>query len=81
MKEVRVLNDKEKRKIVIIIVSAIVLLILFFGSFRTIKSGEVGIKVRFGKVVTSKTHDGVNFKMPLIESRFSSFPFLGSHLR
>lgn len=67
MKEVRVLNDKEKRKIVIIIVSAIVLLILFFGSFRTIKSGEVGIKVRFGKVVTSKTHDGVNFKMPLIE--------------
>ena len=67
VKEVRVLNDKEKRKIVIIGVCVLLVLILFVGSFRTIRSGEVGIKVRFGKVVNSKTHDGVNFKIPVIE--------------
>jgi regulator of protease activity HflC (stomatin/prohibitin superfamily) len=67
VKEVRVLNDKEKRKIVIIGVCVLLVLILFLGSFRTIRSGEVGIKVRFGKVVNSKTHDGVNFKIPVIE--------------
>ena len=45
----------------------IAVLVLLAGSFRTIRSGEVGIKVRFGKVVSSKMHDGVNFKIPFIE--------------
>ena len=42
-------------------------MILVFGSFRTINSGEVGIRVRFGKVVTTQMDEGVNFKIPLIE--------------
>ena len=42
-------------------------MILIFGSFRTINSGEVGIRVRFGKVVTTQMDEGVNFKIPLIE--------------
>lgn len=67
VKEVKVLNDREKKKIAITIGCVLLGIILFFGSFRTIKSGEVGIKVRFGKVVDSKTHDGVNFKIPMIE--------------
>lgn len=45
----------------------IILLIILFGSFRTINSGEVGIRVRFGKVVTTQMNEGVNFKIPLIE--------------
>ncbi len=52
----------------IIIGSAIVLLfILGLLSVTTIKSGEVGIRVRFGKVVDKSTSEGINFKIPLIE--------------
>lgn len=52
-----------------IILSIIILFALIFllGSFRTIKSGQVGIKIRFGKVQESQLHEGVNFKMPLVE--------------
>jgi regulator of protease activity HflC (stomatin/prohibitin superfamily) len=67
IKEVKVLNEKEKKKIIVIVGACILVLMLLLGSFRTIKSGEVGIKVRFGKVVNSKLHDGVNFKAPFIE--------------
>ena len=52
----------------IIIGSAIVLVfILGLLSVTTIKSGEVGIRVRFGKVVDKSTSEGINFKIPLIE--------------
>ena len=47
VKEVKVLNDREKKKIAITIGCVLLGIILLFGSFRTIKSGEVGIKVRF----------------------------------
>lgn len=67
IKEVKKISRKEKRKIIIIGIVALAILILFTGSFRTIKSGQVGIKVRFGKVVNSRMHDGVNFKIPVIE--------------
>ena len=40
---------------------------LFFSSFTTINTGEVGIRVRFGKVIDSSMSEGVNFKMPVIE--------------
>lgn len=36
-------------------------------SFTTIKSGEVGLKVRFGKIVDTSLNEGVNFKIPYIE--------------
>ena len=54
-------------KIIILGLILLVILTILFGSFRTIKSGQVGVRVRFGKVVETKTKEGVNFKMPLIE--------------
>ena len=54
-------------KAIAIIAIIIIAIILFFSSFRIIKSGEVGIKVRFGKVIETKTNDGINFKLPFIE--------------
>lgn len=45
----------------------ILLIILLFCSFRTISSGEVGIKVRFGKVQKTQMDEGINFKIPFIE--------------
>ena len=42
-------------------------ILLMFGSIRTIKSGQVGIRVRFGKVVDTEMSEGINFKLPLVE--------------
>lgn len=58
---------KNSKKIIIGVVILIILLICLFGSFRTINSGQVGIRVRFGKVVDTQMNEGVNFKIPLIE--------------
>ncbi len=41
--------------------------ILVFSGIRTVKSGEVGIKVRFGKVIDTNLKEGINFKVPIIE--------------
>lgn len=43
------------------------IILVIFGSFRTIKAGEVGVKTRFGKVVGTQLNEGLNFKLPLIE--------------
>lgn len=43
------------------------LIITLFCSFKTIKSGEVGLKVRFGKIVDTSLKEGFNFKIPYIE--------------
>lgn len=62
---------KEEKKVVkktgIGLIIVIVVLILLFGGLRTIKSGQVGIRVRFGKVVSTQMDEGVNFKIPFIE--------------
>lgn len=52
-----------------IIIGLIILLgiITLFSSFQTIKSGEVGLKVRFGKIVNTKLDEGLNLKVPFIE--------------
>lgn len=42
-------------------------IITLFSSFKTIKSGEVGLKVRFGKIIDSSLQEGFNFKIPYIE--------------
>ena len=55
------------KKIIIYAITFIILLILIFGSFRTIKSGEVGLKVRFGKIVDTSLDEGLNFKIPILE--------------
>ena len=51
----------------LMIIPCILVVILLFSSVTTIKSGEVGIRVRFGKVVDRKTTEGINFKFPIIE--------------
>lgn len=60
-------NKKNILKLIIGVTIGIILLICIFGSFRTIKSGQVGIRVRFGKVVNAQMNEGVNFKIPIIE--------------
>ena len=57
---------KEIKKVVIGIIIFIVV-ILGLLSFKTIKSGEVGLKVRFGKIVDSSLKEGLNLKLPIIE--------------
>ena len=65
------MSYEEEVKLVkrILIIGGIVLfaLITLFSSFKTIKSGEVGLKVRFGKIVNTKLNEGFNFKVPYIE--------------
>ena len=60
-------NFLKQRKNLLVIVPIILIIILFFSSFTTIKSGEVGIRIRFGKVVNKETTEGINFKIPFIE--------------
>lgn len=54
-------------KIVILSVIALFLLITIFSSFKTIKSGEIGLKTRFGKITDTSLKEGINFKVPYIE--------------
>ena len=42
-------------------------IITLFFSFQTIKSGEVGLKVRFGKIVDTSFSEGFNWKLPYVE--------------
>lgn len=65
--DLEVNEEKLIKRVVIISVSIIIFLILLFGSFRTIKSGEVGLKVRFGKIVDTSLDEGLNFKIPFLE--------------
>ena len=60
-------NILKKKNYFIIGSVLFIILILFFSSLTTIKSGEVGIKVRFGKVINTQMNEGVNFKVPFIE--------------
>lgn len=52
----------------IVVVFIVIAIVLFFGSFRTIKSGEIGLKTRFGKITDTSLKEGINFKIPFIES-------------
>lgn len=61
------MTEKNIKKIIIVGVSALVVLILLISSFTTVKSGEIGLKTRFGKITDTSLSEGVNFKIPLIE--------------
>lgn len=63
------LNNKGFIEVVLIIVSVLFVLgiITLFFSFQTIKSGEVGLKVRFGKIVDTSLKEGFNWKIPYVE--------------
>lgn len=54
-------------KIVTFSVIGLFIIITLFSSFTTVKSGEVGLKVKFGKIVDTSISEGINFKIPYIE--------------
>lgn len=59
--------NKKTRKIIIIAGSSVFALILLISCFTTVKSGEVGLKTRFGKITDTALTEGVNFKIPIVE--------------
>ena len=62
------LSEKTKvKKIVLFSVLGLFILITILSSFTTINSGEVGLRVRFGKIIDSNLTEGLNFKIPYIE--------------
>ena len=62
MKEL--LKNKNIKLIGIIVIAVIILLA---SSVRIVESGEVGVRVRFGKASNQPTHEGINLKIPFIE--------------
>ena len=58
---------KNKKKFISTISIIAIVMILLLCSFTTVKSGEVGLKVRFGKIVDTQITEGVNFKLPFVE--------------
>ena len=40
------------------------LVIILFGCFKSVKTGEIGIKTRFGKITNQTINEGINFKLP-----------------
>lgn len=56
------------KKNIIYIIIGIIIFITLLNTFSTIKSGEVGLKVRFGKIVDTSLKEGLNVKIPYLES-------------
>ena len=61
------IKKKKVIKISVIAIVAIFALITLFSSFTTIKSGEIGLKSRFGEIVSQTTQEGIQFKVPFVE--------------
>lgn len=61
-------TSKKIRNGIIIGFVSLFAIITIFKSYATIKSGEVGLKVRFGKIVDSSLKEGFNFKIPYVET-------------
>lgn len=60
-------NQKGTTKKILFGALVLFIVITLFASFQTIKSGEVGLKVRFGEIVSSQLSEGLNLKVPFIE--------------
>ena len=60
-------DDFKVGKAAILGIILIIFIVTLFCSFKTINSGEVGLKVRFGKIVDSSLNEGFNMKFPYIE--------------
>ena len=67
MKKVIDVYGVSTKKMIVYGLIALFLLVTVLSSFQTIKSGEVGLKVRFGKIVDSSLNEGLNLKIPYIE--------------
>lgn len=62
--------ETETKKIikwVIIAVIALFILITLCNSFKSIPTGFVGVKTRFGQVQSTMLNEGLNFKIPYVE--------------
>lgn len=70
MKKRIIVNENGKydvKKIMIFSLVGLFVLITILCSFQTIRSGEVGLRVRFGKIIDSNLSEGFNLKIPYIE--------------
>ena len=67
VKEYYMKDFKYDKKLIIIGVVCLFLIVTVLCSFQTIKSGEVGLRVRFGKIIDSNLKEGFNLKIPYIE--------------
>lgn len=68
-KERLILEDKIHKivKYVLLAIIVIFLIITFFNSFKTIPTGFIGVKTRFGQVQNTMLNEGLNLKIPFIE--------------
>lgn len=60
-------RDANIKKIILFSILGLFLLVTMIASFQTIRSGEVGLRVRFGKIIDSNLSEGFNLKIPYIE--------------
>lgn len=60
-------NVSRTVKWVVGVVIALFLIIALFNSFKSIPTGYVGVKTRFGEVQNTVMNEGINFKVPFIE--------------
>lgn len=64
------MEENEKKKITFYVkltISIMILLILLFGTIYTVKAGERGVLLTFGKASPEARGEGLNFKWPLIQ--------------
>ena len=61
------MKNKSIIKLTIVGVLAILIIITLFSSFKSIPTGYVGVKTRFGEVQSTVLHEGLNGKLPFIE--------------
>lgn len=68
-KERLILEDKIHKivKYVLLAIIVIFLIVTFFNSFKTIPTGFIGVKTRFGQVQDTMLNEGLNLKIPFIE--------------
>lgn len=60
-------STKKNVKYVVIAFVVLMLLIVLFNGFSIVEEGYVGVKYRFGKIVSDDLSAGLNFKIPFVE--------------
>ena len=60
-------NILQRKELKVILIIGIIIMILLTNCFHIVESGEVGIRIRFGKVSNQSTTEGINIKLPVIE--------------
>ena len=60
-------SAKKNVKYVVIAFVALAALIVLFNGFTIVEEGYVGVKYRFGKIVSDDLSAGLNFKIPFVE--------------